>query len=427
MACEQDQSLIRRESAIPGLALLLDPERLRRRLLEQSGASAPGVLTAGYLRYKPGMNCIARYTISIDGETRFAYAKAFGEDARSKLGKVRERISRDRMDEESGSSIILDDEQILFSVFPHDAKLRSLAKLTHADSRNRLLERLFKSRPGWKSATISTLNYKPERRFVARFDNPDGESAVVKFYSRTEFARTREFRKHLEPTPGVRVPDWIGGSKNHRALAFSWLPGNTLREHPGGLDLDIVRETGRTIARFHGGRQHRFKPALAGSSIGRFKALAEDLAMILPELDSQARQMGGKLSSWQIALPVHNVPIHGDFYDKQVVVDDQGVSLIDSDNAHLGHPMSDLGCFVAHLERNAINGVLPADAIPDISAALLAGYREIAPEADFRELDMHTTFSLYQLIHNPFRDRVPDWPEQTSQLLDRCSDLMRSG
>ena len=425
MLCSHDQSLIERENAIPGLRHLLQPDQLRDLLLSHSNIRDPGELSPGYLRYKPGINCIARYEFKADGRRHFAYAKAFGAQGTEKLHKAMQRT-------EAGSSlgpgrVALKDQQILFSVFPNDSKLRSLSKLKNTESRKDLLARLFKSREGWESASFRSLNYKPERRFVACFTNSAGATAAVKFYSQAGFEKVREYRKHLETTPNVQIPDWIGGSKVHRALAFSWLPGTTLQEHLENPGHDAVSVAGRAIASFHAGHQHRLKGRDPKQAASQLDALARDMGILIPELKTQASELAQSLIAWLIRQPDPAHPIHGDFYAEQVLVSQGDVSLIDSDETHLGNPLSDVANFIAHLEQAAVSPGMDAMHIPAISTALISGYREIRPEMDFANLCQHIAVCLFRLIHKPFRDRSADWPGQTRALLQRCSDLLESG
>ncbi len=424
MLCQHDQSLIERESAIPGFQHLLQPEQLRDLLLNHSDIQDPGELKLGYLRYKPGINCIARFEFNADGRRHFAYAKAFGEEGAGKLHKAMQRT-------DTGSSlgpgrVALKDQQILFSVFPNDSRLRSLAKLKNLESRNDLLARLFKSRAGWESASFRALNYKPERRFVACFTNAVGDKAAVKFYSQAEFAKVREYRKHLETTPGVQVPDWIGGSKVHRALAFSWLPGTTLQEHLESPGHEAVSATGRAIASFHAGHQQRLKIRNQQLATSSLKALAHDLGILIPELKNQSGELAQQLNTWLMVQPAPALPIHGDFYTEQMLISQHGVSMIDSDETHLGNPLSDVANFIAHLEQDAAYSGMDANRISDISTALICGYREIRPQQDFDNLCQHIAVCLFRLIHKPFRDRAADWPGQTRALIQRCSELFDS-
>lgn len=424
MSTEQDHSLIRRETAIPGFRYLLHPDRLAPLLESGCGITGLQNLRLDYLRYKAGMNCIARFEFQDRGEWSYGYAKAFGADAAVKLKKARERP--DCRSPLGPGRIMLDAQQILICFFPNDAKLGSLCKLSEQSSREVLLSRIFKSRSGWEEAEYAPLNYKPERRFVARFTNPAGDCAAVKFYSRAEFDMVRKFRKRLRDTEGVRIPAWIGGSKAHHALAYAWLPGSTLRPHIADRQLAVVEAAGEAIAHFHGGTQPGLEHLDHGQMASSLDALASELANLLPELRDPAVRLARQLARWWLDRDDPGVPIHGDFYDKQVTAGDDGVALIDCDNAYLGDPLSDVGCFVAHLERSAINGQMEAADIPAVVSALLRGYQNVRPRLNTGELNRYIALSLFQLIHNPFRDRSEDWPSQTVALLQRCSELFAS-
>ena len=102
------------------------------------------------------------------------------------------------------------------------------------------------------------------------------------------------------------------------------------------------------------------------------------------------------------------------------------VGIIDSDSAHLGSPVNDLGCFIAHLERHAIDGSLEAVQVERARECLLQGYLSADPAYEPNTLDKLTALNLFQLTHHPFRDRRPNWPEQTDRLLDRCEQLFKS-
>ena len=423
MLTEQDDWLIRRETAIPGFRSLLHPGRLAALLESGYGISGVQDLRLNYLRYKPGMNCIARFEILAGGEWSSGYAKALGAAAGVKLQKVRGRL--DCSGPLGPSRIMLDAEQIMVCFFPNDAKLRSLCRLAERRSREELLSRVFKSHRGWEEAEFTPLNYKPERRFVARFTNPAGECTVLKFYSQSEFEKVREFRKHLSDPAGVRIQKWIGGSKKHHVLAFSWLPGPILREHLDESGLDAVHQAGEAIAHFHQSAQARLRKRNPWQKVSELKALARNLGNLMPELEP-AGELSLKLGHWWLAQDGPVLPIHGDFHDKQVVVGDDGVSLIDFDNAHLGDTLSDIGSLIAHWERNAINHQMEAGDIPAMASAFLDGYQNIRPGLNTHELNRYIALSLFQLLHQPFRDRMEDWPEQTSALLRRCSELFGS-
>ena len=424
MLIDEDQSLIKREHLIPGLQFLLNSARLSSLIETRCGISALEDLRLDYLRYKPGTNCIARFQYKADGEWSVGYAKAFGPDAAVKLQKSLEQPNCPG--KIGNGRYTLEKEQILVCFFPNDSKLGSLSRLAEPSLRAELLSRIFKSQDGWEEATFAALNYKPERRFVARFTNAADQSAALKFYSATEFNKVRKFRKRLRDPEGVSIPTWIGGSKAHQVLAYDWMPGSTLRALFDDRDFAAADAAGATIARFHNNAQPGLKPVDHEQLASSLGALSRELAILMPEIADPAERLAQEFGQWWVEQSESRVPIHGDFYDKQLIVGDRGVSLIDCDNAHLGNPLSDVGCFAAHLERSAINKKLQFADVATVSDAFLSGYRDINPGLDTSELNRHIALSLFQLIHNPFRDRVEDWPMQTAALLQRCTELFHS-
>lgn len=417
-----DRSLVDRDSSLTALQYLLDADSLRELLADSFEPAMLEGLSIDYLRYKPGVNCLARIKLG----TGHAYAKAFAADGVAKLQKTR------RPPEPAGpfgnGRLCLDDPGIMLSFFPNDSRLPALALLSDPALRHDLLEQVFKGDPAWSEATYAPLNYKPERRFVAQLFRADGQSASAKFYTRRDFMSIRQARKKLVLPAGMRMPLWIGGSKHHRVIAFSWLPGVTLHSR---LEMGHFEEAGRAaeaIVHLHRSSQ----PALTTRNnewlLSLLDSLSRHLGFLIPELGREAEALARKLGSWvQDRKPANN-PIHGDFYDKQVILQRDGVGVIDSDRVQLGEPEMDLGCFIAHLERRRVDGSLSHEMVKRAEAALLDSYRSATSGRwNPRDVQPYIAFNLFQLSHHPFRDRKPDWPEQTAALLAQCNQLLSPG
>lgn len=419
MLSAHDRSLVERDASLKGLRYLLDAGSLRELLAETLAPALLEGMSVDYLRYKPGVNCIARLHL----KSGFAYAKAFAADAGGKLAKARQ------LPEVKGPSglgrIFLDDPAIMLHFFPNDIELPAIAEFANPVTRQPFLQRVFKTNPAWSEADYTALNYKPERRYVARLTRADGRSASIKFYCSKEFQTIRRSRKKFKLPHGLRIPQWIGGSKNHRVMAYSWLPGVTLASRITSGHWEEAYRAGEAVARLHRSEQ----PALDKRGTKNWREMLESLAgqlgHLIPELAGEADELAGRLAAWVQGRESQRCPIHGDFYDKQVIIQEHAIGIIDSDRIQLGDPELDLGCFMAHLERRRIDGVLSPEQVEKARAALLDGYRAAAP-ADFspRDMNVYTAFNLFQLSHHPFRDRRPDWGEQTASLLARCGRLL---
>lgn len=424
-AIDAAADLVRRDVSIPGLGLMLDPSRLLTELGEKLDCSQVEDIKLAYIRYKPGMNCLARYELSADGHSIIAYAKAYGQDATGKISKSAERPV---IDGKLGPGrVVLEDHQIIFSTFPNDAKLASLRCLNDVEFRQRLFRRLFGQDSAWyDSRPTRALNYKPERRYVARFTRSDGKSALLKFYSRSGYAKARIISRKFGRSGERFYPETIGRSKKHAVVAYHWQPGTTLRQlsNEGELKLDSIAAAAGALAEFHASERGGLIPIEAGEQAARLSAHAEQAGILLPQLRQRANRVAQQLTEWRAGLEPVLLPVHGDFYDKQVIVCDGNARLIDLDAARMDDPLLDLGSYIAHLERQAVSYAMAGIDVETHRKTLIRAYEQAAGHACMAQLNKYIALGLFDLIHQPFRDWAQDWPAQTEQLLERVEALM---
>ena len=416
--------LVHRERSIPGFELLLDPERLLTHMRGQLDIRQVETIRLNYLRYKPGMNCLARYELRVAGQTVSAYAKAHGKDALYKMSKSLERPVSDTT--LGPGRVIMEDQQIIFSIFPNDSKLVSLQCLNDMSYRERLLGRVFGQDSQWQGSEFrQALNYKPERRYVVRLMREDGKSSLLKLYSRGGYERARVISRKLTSNRHDFYPETIGRSKKHHVVAYRWRPGTTLRQLTidGRLSSSELVAAAESLVEFHGSGRAGLSPVLLEDQVKRLNALAEQLAILLPHLKQRAKRVTHKLAEWLAAQEPVLQPVHGDFYDKQAVIKNGKASLIDLDAACLGHPCLDLGSYVAHLERLAGNGGISAAEGGFQKDSLIGAYENLTDSICPVQLDKYTALALFGLIHHPFRDWTGNWPAQTRLLLERVESL----
>ena len=422
-----DSGLVDRDSALPGLGHVLDPGRLVESLGEDAFPSPPGDIRLDYVRYRPGRDCTGRYRISVDGDQHLAYAKAFSAGSLHKLGKAAQRPGV--AGPHGPGRLAVTELALLFCWFPNDRKLRSLERLSDKGQRERLIERIFKDDRTWLDAGITLLNYKPEKRLVFRLTGPADRSATVKFYTQAEFARTAHLRRERELASELPVPRYIGGSRKHRVHAFTWLPGQSLRDFSldPASDPTLHRRAGRLLAELQThpgavpGRADAGTPLDGAGGAGRL------VAAILPDLAPAVRICARALDRFAEGRGHNECPVHADFYDKQVIVGPARLALIDLDQTRMGAAAEDLGCFIAHLEYLGLSTPdLSADRVGDLGQALLDGYAEAGGRYDQRQLAGWTALSLFRLAHQPFRDRLSNWPDLVRAVVARTQALLTS-
>jgi hypothetical protein len=168
---------------------------------------------------------------------------------------------------------------------------------------------------------------------------------------------------------------------------------------PGLVELSTP--TRRNAAQSHAATISTLCPALAAEA-GRVAGLVEDA-------------LGGETRIVR--------RLHGDFHPRQMLVDGRTVAFLDLDAGLAGHPSVDVGSFLAHLEREAIRGHMPARRVEQFAESLMDGY-ESAGGVQIREcVPRAVAIGLLRLAPRCFRHRELDWPVQMATLLKRAEEV----
>lgn len=415
-----DGDLARRDFALPGLATLLDPIAIACAVGGQIGA-AVDELELAYLRYKPGTNCIAGYRSQSSQGPVHLYAKAYGADAALKLAKA--RLDCPGTGDQSPTRAILPEIGVVVFRFPDDAKLSVLSRLSDPAARARLLERVFDHDAVDGNAGFETLAYKPERRYVARFapESSDG-GFVVKFYGRDRRRAARKALAALESRGRLRLPKRRGGSRLHSALALEWMSGPTLRESIDTKNHTDMSEVGAAIAELHAQRNVKLAVRAQSDRLADLPKLADTLGLICPSLSDDAERVAEQVMLKLDSKATAATAIHGDLYDKQIVLNGDQIGLVDLDDATRGDIREDLGLFIAHWERDRLMG-RSLEKLNDMCGSLLEGY-QVASGNSVTGLAPFVAEGLFRLAHHPFRLHGPMWPEQTKAILERARERL---
>jgi aminoglycoside phosphotransferase (APT) family kinase protein len=410
-----DAALARRDPAVPGMPLLLDPPALSQRL--QAINAALPELSAAYVRYKPGTSCLVAYRTEA-GAPPSLYAVARHRDAGAKLHKA-----RSTSDSGGLGTALLPDEHIEVRSIRHDAELPNLRRVLDQAFRRQMLVERAAHLPELHEATLRPLAYKPERRFVARLDGHAGGSAVLRLYARPRFDAAVIATAALRSAGMLHVPKCIGQSTRHQALLLEWLPGSPLRDALARADdaVSAIERVGAALALLHGQTDRRL-PDAATAVLTADRQEAAAVAALQPHLGRRAAEVADRVEE-RLHRASPSRPLHGDFNADQVIVMDEGIGFLDLDRAHRGDPAEDLGNFLAHLERDAIAGRAPAVALDVLRAALLRGYA--AADATLSDrVHVHTAAGLVRLAAEPFRCRAADWPRQMERIIERAGEIV---
>lgn len=425
MLSPADAAFVARAPDLPGLGVLLDPERFGAALTEALPESGVRRVRIEYLRYKPATSCLASFTVETAGGPVLLYAKAHRPDARDKLEKG--RFARSYDNALGPVRFVLEKESIEVHVFPDDRKLRALSRLGRAGKRERLFERLFPGLPRLRSATAQTLRYKPERRYVAALrDGGDGPLAVLRLYSSSSWGAANRNAGAFASRGPLRVPAVIGRSDRDRAIALQWLTGGSLADAlPDSIDAEELRRIGEALALFQAQAPGSLSRAKSDEPATELRAAAAGIAASCPPLAARAR----KLAKLLVARLAEESPVprslHGDLHRGQILLSVPGVALLDTDRARSGDPAYDLGSLFADVENSTLRGRLSPDVAENLFERILEGYcRESKNSPGSARIELQKAAALLRIAPQPFRLRERDWPDRTEALLDRAWELL---
>lgn len=413
----EDRRLIDREPDIVGLPFLLDESKVLALLQAYFPTAGIAKVKKVYLRYKPATNCLVKYQVyGLQGIHQW-YAKGYTLKDQDKLTQIKsENI------DSPFSPVVFIEQLVVVYPFPHDARLNILLKLFNPLELQQLLVRVLY--PTTSSVpnvhTLEVLQYKPERRLVAKLGMNTGESLVLKAYTpqRYQLANLARRRKLYSQ----HLLDVVGRSNKHRLLMHRWIEGDNLAQcyHQTLYDTSPFFECGRYLARFH---QHsKIKQVVHTDTEDYIRHLQENtqgIAKLVPELAQRLASLSSQLSALLSTLQASKSVIHGDFYAKQVLLTTDGVRLIDFDDVCYWFSGYDLGVFIAHLERDMLLGTLSESQAKGYQQALIKGYRQQRP-IQCSEVELFCAIGLLKLSHHPFRNAYLGWHNAILKLVKRC-------
>ncbi len=422
-----DLSLVARDTILPGLQTVLDPQLLLGRLRQQHPEVNWKKPAITYVQYKPQAACLAAYRIEANGLEIEFYGKAYPVALRHDLGPSYR--GEDFVQRLGTRRVWVNFEEIATTIyfFPSDRNMSGLTYLAPDHRRKRLLKGMAPGSPYLATARLQGVRYKPERRYVAKLMHEGIPCATLKTYApagyRTALANSHIFRSE----DVLRIPKQLGCSNEHGILLFQWLPGSTLREvlTSSRPDVDSVLLVGRALASLQGQPGTALPLFTREEEMRRTIALADWLSFVCPELAPRVSGVSRKLSAAFAALPAGDSPCHGDFYADQVILLPEGsVGVLDLDQASRVERALDLGLFLAHLERDILENELPGQVGEKAKAAFLTGYSQVSSLPDPDHLVFYTAVGLFRLTPDPFRRRNVDWFARTEALLKRVETYL---
>ena len=427
MLSQIDRDLSSRDNSLPNLKLILDTEYIRSRISSSFPSIKLQKVQNVYVGYKPYNKCLVLHDLITEECTFRAYSQIYSSKEITKESKRLKDTIKVNNSKTKGcqltSKLSNSNDNILTYFLPIDRRLKNIAKLYDADLRNSLFNTKLPNNDELIDCEIVPLNYKPEKRYVAKLTKNNYESSVIKLYNK-EFYKQAVLNADLYINTGsFKVPKFLKKINKLRCLIYKWVDGDNLNIHlfNNNPDLDIIKRVGSSLSDLNNQKitnQLKFDKKYF---IYKLLSISQDVSYLLPNISVKLNKIVNRVSELLLRIPDVYVPIHGDFYSDQLIVDNkQGtVCLLDFDQSCLGHPAYDIGNFLAHYIKDSYKVGLNSDAFNDIKQSIIDGYRcKSKINISDEEINVFTVACLIRLLTDPFKYRYESWDKSIYNLLE---------
>jgi len=418
MLSDSDAELVRNDPDIPGLRLLLDADAFGKKVAQHWPQLQLTRIEALQVRYEKSQQCLAAFRLYSKDTVIRVYAKAYHRDI-APMELLNAKAKRYAAGDEGMTVRILSDFGLVIYASPNDKILSKLIHTYDPDQLYDLLRTIFPLQPTWWNGHLETIGYSPERCCVAKLVAQNKAQAIIKFYAPDIYNDLIEHNQGLCSITGIGMPNILGYSHEYHAIGFEWLPGvllNKVMMREDKNSLIALRMTGKTLARFHQEANGKVEQILDHNShTSTLQQQAKQLSQLSDYLSAPAHELAQILSERLHQEEAISKVIHGSFHYRHALVSKRGISILDLDTLALGDPTSDLGHFIAQLERNSLRGMLSPERTKHFTAAFLKGYGE----TNIARVELYTAIALFKLAANPFIYREEQWLSHTQAMIQQ--------
>jgi energy-coupling factor transporter ATP-binding protein EcfA2 len=464
---------------LQALDLAFDDNRMKDRL--QVALAAPGVTfescKSGKAIYLPGDVVSLQYVIKLAGEedqepiTSLVNARMFSKEGQAQ-SYMRERLQvlaaqtsgRLELRPFAHPIAVLEDLEMVLSVFPIDGEIPTLVKATQSEHmlgvfRDTLPEAL-SGRRTVEKFKLEPAHYGRFLRCVLRYritehevDSQATQEQVV--YGKVDadgqgglavpvITTLREQLYTARSPYRFRIPRTLTYLPDLKMLLMEALPGSPMyapllkarirgeeQNLNGSLTLEeSIEASARIAATFHSsgielGRRRTFE-----NEVERLESEITQVMEIMPELGEKCLEWLGQISETAHAgQPLPLAFSHGDYTHTQIIFSGKEAGLVDFDTVCQAEPALDLGQFLAY-QRLSIykeqpqKGISVAQVAEQISQLFISAYLEAAKDWISDPTALTTRVEIYELI-SLLRLAVHSWQKLKGSRLQAAIDVLQ--
>ena len=241
---------------------------------------------------------------------------------------------------------------------------------------------------GWGVSNAVLRVETAEGRFILKQSRPQLRTRDLWLSDIDRVYREQEVMEVLAPLlPEGIVPRVLFADRPNYVFAMTHAPleARVWKETllSGEVDLALGEFTGTVLGRMHQATSERLDLLAQFADRNVFVQLRVDpfyrrIQERCPDVADAVTPLIDDL------LTRHEALCHGDYSPKNILAHGAGVTLVDYETAHLGHPTMDLGFFLSHVILKAIKRRREREAFFELTRAFWRGYGR---EVKFRPLE----------------------------------------
>jgi aminoglycoside phosphotransferase (APT) family kinase protein len=204
-----------------------------------------------------------------------------------------------------------------------------------------------------------------------------------------------------------------------------WLDGARLTDVAGTPDfLEWVRQTARAAAALHGLDVPVRSRRTAEKEARTVHRRGQALAAIRPAQARRVRDLRDRIAAELERRVTITGIVHADLHPANIIVNTDGITLIDLDNLALGDRGLDVGRFLSALRTSALRTYGNVSALKHAGQAFLETYLQLTNEDESR-LRLFEAASLMITATTGFRLQRAGWEEAADALLCECERALQ--
>ncbi|HVF92015.1 MAG TPA: aminoglycoside phosphotransferase family protein [Blastocatellia bacterium] len=374
------------DQALPQRDLLLDPDGIARRFSARLGSRGRIEIDRCErlrIKYSPGASLRVLHRIRVGGSSYTIATRVFT-GGRSESAFERAAASA----VPCGPLLPVAHDRDLDAVcwtFPNDRKITSLSALANPPS---MFAGIFTDQ--WARSRV--VAYAPEKCVTAQCLSDSGNLlAYAKAYSEEERCSYDIYQALLKKISnaksGLRIPRALIYSEEHRLLLLEPVAGLRIADLDDAKRPSGFHRLGGAIAGLHGLPVPDGLPRFERLDPDRLLEASQVVGRARPDVRELASKLAQELCDRRDALKEAEVCAHGDVHPKNGILQNDGVALIDLDQAGPGPAAADLGSLLAALRYCRCVGALSPAGEDELASAFLSGYgevRELPPRTSLR-------------------------------------------